>query len=104
MKYLEIFSEANIEISLEKFDIFNIFAQNIDCGYTLEQPWVLTSTHNLCFGSKIRKWVFPRIPQFYCINVGYKGVHISRTCFPDAFLHLHEHGRFFSSPEPKAHR
>ena len=21
-----------------KFDIFNIFAQNIDCGYTLEPP------------------------------------------------------------------
>ena len=30
------------------FYIFYIFAQNIDCGYT-----VLTSTHNLCFGSKI---------------------------------------------------
>ena len=29
------------------FDIFLIFAQNIDCG--------LTSTHNLCFGGKIRK-------------------------------------------------
>ena len=26
---------------------FLIFAQNIDCGYTLEP--VLTSTHNLCF-------------------------------------------------------
>ena len=22
----------------KKFDIFNIFAQNIDCGYMLEQP------------------------------------------------------------------
>ena len=30
-----------------------IFAQNIDCGYTLEA--VLTSTHNLCFRAKIRK-------------------------------------------------
>ena len=28
------------------FDIFLIFAQNIDCGYM--------STHNLCFGAKIR--------------------------------------------------
>ena len=35
----------------KKNDIFLIFAQNIDCGYTL----VLTSTHNLCFGAKIRK-------------------------------------------------
>ena len=31
-----------------------MFAQNIDCGYTLELP-PLTSTHNLCFGSKTRK-------------------------------------------------
>ena len=71
------------------FDIFLIFAQNIDCGYTLEPPRrgkavltlaeaVLTSTHNLCFGAKIRK-----IPQFCCIKVGYKGVYITRTCFPD---------------------
>ena len=37
--------------SLEKFDFFLIFAQNIDCGYTLEphRQAVLTSTHNLCF-------------------------------------------------------
>ena len=32
---------------LKKLDIFLIFAQNIEA--------VLTSTHNLCFGAKIRK-------------------------------------------------
>ena len=32
-----------------KTDIFHISAQNIDCEA------VLTSTHNLCFSSKIRK-------------------------------------------------
>ena len=37
------------------------FAQNIDCGYTLEPPW----------------------PQLYYIEVGFKGVLIARTCFPD---------------------
>ena len=36
----------------KNFDIFNMFAQNINCGYTLEPP---PSTHNLCFGAKIRK-------------------------------------------------
>ena len=36
------------------FDIFLIFAQNIDCGYTLEPP-----RHNLCFGAKIRKIGIP---------------------------------------------
>ena len=38
------------------------------------------STHNLCFGAKIRKI---DIPQFYSIKVGYKRVFITRTCFPD---------------------
>ena len=34
--------------------IFLIFAQNIDCGYSLEPPAkaILTSTHNLCFEQK----------------------------------------------------
>ena len=41
------------------------------------------STHNLCFGAKIRKKVYPCKPQFYCIKVGIKGVFIARTCFPD---------------------
>ena len=43
------------------FDIFLIFAQNIDCGYTLRPPReaVLTSTHNLCFRAKIRKICIP---------------------------------------------
>ena len=66
---------------MKKFDIFLIFAQNIDCGCTLAPPhiggsneypqsmfWsnnkknteaVLTSTHNLCFGAKIRKIGIP---------------------------------------------
>ena len=41
---------------------FLFLLQNIDCGYSLEPPFscfcgeaVLTSTHNLCFGAKIRK-------------------------------------------------
>ena len=47
------FSEAvKIEnISVEKKDNFNIFAQNIDCVYTLEPP-LLDSTHNLCLEQK----------------------------------------------------
>ena len=43
---------------------------------------VLKSTHNLCFGTKIRKKVYPCILQFYYINVGFEGVFIARTCFP----------------------
>ena len=55
---------------MKKTDIFLIFAQNIDCGYTLEPPQGggSTSTHNLCFGAKIRKKVYEnpgRSPRRY---------------------------------------
>ena len=42
---------------------------------------VLTSTHNLCFGAKIRKIGIP-----LHIKVGYMGVFISKTCFPDVLV------------------
>ena len=52
IKYTEIFFIGkNIKFHGKTFDIFLIFAQNIDCGYT--------STHNLCFGAKIRKIGIP---------------------------------------------
>ena len=39
MQYTEIFKIAKNENFQQKiFDIFLIFAQNIDCGYTLEPP------------------------------------------------------------------
>ena len=39
MKYTEIFKAVKIEgFHVNNFDIFIIFAQNIDCGYTLETP------------------------------------------------------------------
>ena len=65
--------------------ILLIFAQNIDCGYTLNRlnEAVLTSTHNLCFRAKVRKNVYPCKPQFYYIKVGCQGVYIIRTCLHD---------------------
>ena len=47
-KYRHFFSCK--KICWKTFDIPYKFVQNIDCGYT---EAVLTSTHNLCFGSKI---------------------------------------------------
>ena len=64
----------NDNFQTENCDIFLIFAQNIDSGYTLEPPQnrltnaVLKSTHNLCFRAKIRKKCIPYI------KVGCKGV------------------------------
>ena len=71
---------------MKKCDICLIVAQNIDCGYRLEPPYieaVLTSTHNLCFRAKIRKNVYPCRLHFYYIKVGFKGVNIARTCLHD---------------------
>ena len=39
------------------------------------------STHNLCFGAKIRKIGIPLHTPVYLHK---SGVYISRTCFPDA--------------------
>ena len=36
--YRNFFQKKKMKISLENFDMFLIFAQNIDCGYTLEPP------------------------------------------------------------------
>ena len=51
----------------KKNDIFLILAQDIDYGYT--------STHNLCFGAKIRKIVIPMhtpvLLYIKCCSMGY---------------------------------
>ena len=66
---------------MKNCDGFLIFAQNIDCGLS---EAVLTSTHNLCFVAKIRKYVYPSKPNFFSIKVGCKGVFVTRTYYPDA--------------------
>ena len=48
-KYVENFTTKNLKFSDKNSDIFPISALNIDCGYSLEQLAVLTSTYNLCF-------------------------------------------------------
>ena len=62
------------------FDTLLIFAPNIDCGYTLEPPRpggsseaVLTSTHNLCFGAKIRKIGIPLHTPVFLHKSGFRG-------------------------------
>ena len=67
MQYTAIFHGCkNVHFQMKYFNIFLIFAQNIDCGYTLERliEAVLASTHNLCFGTKIRKKYTPVNPSF----------------------------------------
>ena len=67
MQYTAMFfGWKNVNFQMKNCDIFLIFAQNIDCGYTLEPPDCK--------------------PQFYYIyvKVGCKGVYITRTHYPDA--------------------
>ena len=72
---------CNIQICLELKKL-NIFWTNILIFFA---EAVLMSTHNLCFGAKKKKekQVYPCIPQFFYVKMGFKGVYISRICFPD---------------------
>ena len=78
MQYTENFRALKIEkFRWKTFNIFLIFAQNIDCqGGSNEYPQSM-------FWSKYRKIGIPCIPHFYYIKGGFKGVFIARTCFPD---------------------
>ena len=86
MQYTEIFSAVKIENFIGTFLIFFLkFAQNIDCGYTLEQPRRGGSNEypQSMFWSKNNK-NNPCIPKFCYTNVGNEGVYFTWTCFPDA--------------------
>ena len=76
----QVFSCKN-KISLgEKNDIFNIFVENIDCGYPQTMFWT---------NDKKSRYI-PFKPKFFYIKVGVKGIYISRTIFPDEMLGIME--------------
>ena len=65
---------------------FLIFAQNIDCGYTLEPPRRGGSNEypqSMLWSKNKKNKVYPCKPQFCYKKVGFKGVKITRTRFPD---------------------
>ena len=75
--YIENFTTKNWKFSDKNSNIFHISAQNINCGYSLEPPRRGGSNeyHKLCFLSRNKKNnVYPCKPQFYYIEVGFKGV------------------------------
>ena len=85
MQYAEIFKVVkNENFQKKNFDIFLIFAQNTDCGYTLEPPQRGGSNEypQSMFWSKNKKNRYtPAKPQFLYIKVGFKGVYFSWTMF-----------------------
>ena len=63
---------------------YHISAQNIDCGYLLEPPRRGGSNEypQSMFLSRNKKInVYRCKPQFYCINVGFKGSKLYRRVF-----------------------
>ena len=74
------------------FDIFLIFAQNIDCGYMLEPPRRGGSNEypQSMFWSKNKKNRYtPAYPSFATSKWGSRGIYITRTCFPDVQMLPH---------------
>ena len=70
MQYTEmIFLAIKIEnFQLKNFDIFLIFAHNIDRGGSNEYP------QSMFWSKNKKKKLYPCIPQFCYIKVGFKGV------------------------------
>ena len=63
----------------KNFDILQISAQNIDCGYSLEPPRRGGSNgypQSMFLGRNKKNNVYPCKPQFYYIKMGFKGVKI----------------------------
>ena len=67
----------------KKLDIFNIFAQKL-IEYPQSMFWIKNKEN---------------IPQFYYKKVGYEGVFISWTCFPDGHI---THDPLYSIKAPSA--
>ena len=78
-KYAENFTTKKWKFSAKNSDIFQISAQNIDCGYLLEPPQQGSSnkyTQSMFFSRNLKNNVYPCKPQFYYIKVGFKVVNI----------------------------
>ena len=70
--YSNILKTKNFQIN--NSDIFHIYAQNIDCEYSLEPPRRGGSNEyqqSMFFSRNKKNNVYPCKPQFYCIKVGF---------------------------------
>ena len=77
--YRKFHFQKTEKFQIKKSDIFHIFAQNIDCGYSLEPPRRGASNEYPQFMFLSRNYknnVYPCKPQYYYIKVGFKGVKI----------------------------
>ena len=74
VQYTAIFHGCkNDNFQMKNFDIFLIFAQNIDCGNTLEPPQRGGSNEypqSMFWSKNKKKYVYPSKPHFFYIKVG----------------------------------
>ena len=78
------FTSKNWKFQMKNYDIFQISAQNMDCGYSLEPPRRGGSNEypqSMFLSRNKKNNVYPCKPQFYYIKVGFKGVKIIYACF-----------------------
>ena len=76
---LKNLQQKNENFQIKNSDIFHISAQNIDCGYSLEQPQRGGSNdypQSMFLSRNKKNNVYPWKSQFYYIKVGFKGVKI----------------------------
>ena len=85
--YYIIFPNQKMKISLEKMIFFNIVAQNIHCGYTLEPPGRGESNEypQCMFGSKIRKIHVGITLQGQRLTVKFRYIYLENTFIVSAF-------------------
>ena len=76
---LKILQPNKENFLIKNSDSFQISAQNIDCGYSLEPPRRGGSneyTQSIFLSRNKKNNVYPCKPQFYYVKVGFKGVKI----------------------------
>ena len=74
MQYTGFFSPVKIENFMRKILIFFLF---------LLKTLIVGTRRGGSNEYPQSMLVYPCIPQFYCLKVGFEGVFIARTCFPD---------------------
>ena len=77
-KYIENFTSKNWKFSDKRnYYIFQIYAQNIDCGYSLEPPRQGGSNQypqSMFLNRNKKNNLYPCKSQFYYMKVGFKGM------------------------------
>ena len=84
MQYTAIFHGCkNVHFQMNTLNIFLIFAQNIDCGYTLEPPQGGGSNEypQSMFWSKNKKKYTPANPSFTLYKWGIRGCSLHGLVF-----------------------